>query len=141
MVDDGLYTNIFIMLVSYLLFLAELNRESCSWNIGSYSSFCCYSLDLDLSFIGFDTKNCIWIFNLGRQSAFTRSASIFLLIASTSFLIAIVCRSVDKTIGTSLPMGSHFLWHLFGGIATFYILMFVALLEERVFSPKKTQYE
>lgn len=56
----------------------------------------------------------------------------FLFLSIASFLIAIVCRSIDQTFGTILPMGTHFLWHLFGGLSAFCMLKFAEGFERRV---------
>jgi hemolysin III len=54
----------------------------------------------------------------------------FIFLALISFIIAIVCRSIDKGIGANFPMGTHFLWHIFGGISAFCMLKFCAQVEE-----------
>lgn len=68
-------------------------------------------------------------------------AARLLILAGSSFLIAIVCRSIDTTWGASLPMGTHFLWHLFGGLASFFMLSFIAVMEASRAIEKKLQKE
>jgi hypothetical protein len=46
-----------------------------------------------------------------------------------SFAIAWTCRLVDHEIGSTLPMGSHWLWHTFGAITTALIIQFFYLVE------------
>ncbi len=43
--------------------------------------------------------------------------------ATGAFLIAYVCRSIDRM--ALLPMGTHFLWHVFGAVATHLLLSYV----------------
>ncbi len=43
-----------------------------------------------------------------------------------SFLIAITCRAIDPM--ALLPMGTHFLWHIFGALACHSMFMYVYLL-------------
>jgi hypothetical protein len=51
--------------------------------------------------------------------------------AAIFFGIAIVCRSVDHDLArTVFPMGTHFLWHIFGGLSVGALLSYVARLEE-----------
>lgn len=46
--------------------------------------------------------------------------------AALSFGIAIICRIGDKTWAPQyLPMGSHFLWHIFGGVSTFLLMQYI----------------
>jgi hypothetical protein len=46
-----------------------------------------------------------------------------------SFGIAWTFRLVDRDIGGALPMGSHWLWHLFGAICTALMIQFFYLVE------------
>lgn len=48
------------------------------------------------------------------------------------FIIAITFRSLDLRMEATFPMGTHFLWHLFGGLSTFCMLSFVKLYEEKL---------
>ncbi len=53
-----------------------------------------------------------------------------LTVAVVSFIIAIFFRFADLGFGAPLlPMGTHFLWHLFGGISTWGLMEFVMLQE------------
>ena len=50
----------------------------------------------------------------------------FLAGAMASFCAAIAFRVLDDMIPASLlPMGSHFLWHIFGGLCCFFMLYYV----------------
>lgn len=49
--------------------------------------------------------------------------------AVVSFAIAWFFRLVDSEIGPVLPMGSHWLWHLFGAIATALMIEYFYLVE------------
>ncbi len=46
-----------------------------------------------------------------------------------SFAIAWFFRLVDREIGTTLPMGSHWLWHTFGAISTTLVIQFFYKVE------------
>lgn len=50
----------------------------------------------------------------------------FLILGLLSFVVAVSFRTLDYTIEL-LPMGTHWLWHLFGGIAVFFLLYYIYL--------------
>lgn len=52
-----------------------------------------------------------------------------LIMALVSFSGAVVCRIGDSSWGRVLPMGTHFMWHILGGIATYYIFSFLLMHE------------
>lgn len=55
-----------------------------------------------------------------------RSGAKWLLLALVSFVIAICCRLFDmKVAETVLPIGTHFLWHIFGGVSTFFLIQYL----------------
>ena len=57
----------------------------------------------------------------------------FLISATVYFATAIGCRSLDHLAEAyGLTMGSHFLWHIFGGISVFYLLRFIIADYEEV---------
>ena len=46
-----------------------------------------------------------------------------LLLAMTAFAVALGCRIQDAALVTDTPrLGTHFLWHLFGGVAAWFLL-------------------
>lgn len=45
-----------------------------------------------------------------------------MIIALSLYSLAIVFRSVDNSICSLLPIGTHFLWHIFNAIAAFYAM-------------------
>ncbi len=48
------------------------------------------------------------------------------ILAILSFGTALSCRILDSTLGQAyLPMGTHFLWHLLGGVAVFCMMEFI----------------
>jgi hypothetical protein len=49
--------------------------------------------------------------------------------AVISFAIAWFFRLVDREIATTLPMGSHWLWHCFGAASTALIVEYFYLVE------------
>ncbi|MCB9030661.1 MAG: hypothetical protein H6619_06375 [Deltaproteobacteria bacterium] len=48
-----------------------------------------------------------------------------IIIALGSFLLAITMRQFDSVLKDIFPMGTHFLWHLFGGISVYFIMDYV----------------
>jgi hemolysin III len=52
-----------------------------------------------------------------------------LIRAMIYFCGAVVCRIGDATWGRALPMGTHFIWHILGGMATYYMLSFLLMFE------------
>jgi len=61
----------------------------------------------------------------------------YLLWAAGFFAVALLCRFLDNGPGLSpLPMGTHFLWHIFGGLSVGALLYYIAGVEEdRASSP------
>lgn len=53
----------------------------------------------------------------------------WIVAALISFAIAWVCRLIDRDIGDTLPMGSHWLWHTFGAITTALVIQFFYKVE------------
>jgi hypothetical protein len=54
----------------------------------------------------------------------------FLVSALVSFAIAITFRILDEHLGESLTMGTHFLWHLFGGFCCFFMIYYMYSTEK-----------
>lgn len=55
-----------------------------------------------------------------------------LLGSALLFAIAINFRVLDRGLGADImPMGTHFLWHIFGGLSVFCLMDFVLLYDER----------
>jgi hemolysin III len=52
-----------------------------------------------------------------------------LIKAVVSFSGAVLCRIGDASWGKVLPMGTHFIWHILGGIATYYLFSFLLMVE------------
>lgn len=53
------------------------------------------------------------------------------VLCAVSFCIAVAFRSADRWLGESwLPMGSHFLWHLFGGSAVWFLMVMLIRLND-----------
>jgi hypothetical protein len=62
-----------------------------------------------------------------------------LLLGATviSFAIAVLCRLLDRPgIEPILPMGTHFLWHLFGGISVWCLMELIVTLDMLGSSPR-----
>lgn len=51
--------------------------------------------------------------------------------ASAAFAAALLFRQWDRTAPDFLPMGTHFLWHLFGGVAAFCVFGYLVTDTER----------
>lgn len=50
--------------------------------------------------------------------------------AIVSFIFAIICRSIDMSYGAQiLPMGTHFLWHIGGGLSTLLLFEYIFRIE------------
>lgn len=59
-----------------------------------------------------------------------RSSWILLVSAAVSFSIGITFRIIDRGIGQEiLPMGTHFLWHIFGAVSTWYVIKYILRCE------------
>lgn len=53
-----------------------------------------------------------------------------LLFTIMYFFSAVLFRQIDKGLGAEVfPMGTHFLWHLCGGMSAFYIMKFIYIIE------------
>lgn len=66
-----------------------------------------------------------------------RSGYLNLVCSLVAFAVAVLCRQMDMAAGNAiLPMGSHFLWHLFGGISTFFLFHYI-YCSEKLFADKK----
>lgn len=47
-------------------------------------------------------------------------------VALLAFVVAIAARGLDSGLGARLlPMGSHFLWHIFGGLSAFWLISYI----------------
>ena len=56
----------------------------------------------------------------------------FLILAVLSFVLAVSCRTLDKKFELEfLWMGTHWLWHLLGGVAVFWIMRYIYMDIER----------
>ena len=67
------------------------------------------------------------IFLTVRQN---RRESLVLLGAVISFIVALAFRQLDTGVNQPLfPMGSHFLWHIFGGLSVFFIIQITYWLD------------
>ena len=61
-----------------------------------------------------------------------------IIIAILSFIVAISCRSADKIIQWDwLYMGTHWLWHLFGGISVFFLMLYI-YMDQLIINKKVT---
>lgn len=66
-----------------------------------------------------------------------RSLGIWVIFAGVSFALALLFRILDPE--GLLPMGTHFLWHLFGALACHLMFKFVYLLEEQLYNSESAQ--
>jgi hypothetical protein len=51
------------------------------------------------------------------------------VLISAFYALAIVFRTIDMALCTSLPIGTHFMWHIMGATAGFFVIRFVLMLE------------
>lgn len=66
-----------------------------------------------------------------------RTAWLTLTLAFSFFILAIVCRQLDRfDIFTFMSHGTHFLWHIFGGISSFFTIKYIYLAENVSFEEK-----
>lgn len=68
-----------------------------------------------------------------QQQNFVNSRYVW--IALTFFCLALTCRAID--FWGWLPMGTHFLWHVFGAAASHFMIQYVYLLNELPRSPAR----
>lgn len=65
-----------------------------------------------------------------------------LVLVLFSYACAIAMRSLDKMLCAMLPMGTHFLWHLFAATAAYFLVAFLVRLDTNVsFNIKNQSYE
>jgi hemolysin III len=88
-----------------------------------------YGRHLTISF-GYALLGCFLVIPMSAYAIKYKSPhSRYLVFAITIFGIAILFRVADfeaaETVKSILPMGTHWLWHLFGGIAAFLAIKFV----------------
>lgn len=57
-----------------------------------------------------------------------------ILLGTLIFGVAVTFRTLDNTI-TLLPMGTHWLWHTFGGVAVFFLLLYIYKDKEAILNP------
>lgn len=53
------------------------------------------------------------------------------VLISVIFLsLSLVMRRIDYSVAELIPMGSHFLWHIFSGVGAFYLAMYLYLIRK-----------
>ncbi len=45
------------------------------------------------------------------------------------YALAVICRTVDPLVCPSFPIGTHFLWHVFGATASFFVVHLIVIVE------------
>jgi hypothetical protein len=56
----------------------------------------------------------------------------YLIVSSVGFLsVSLVCREMDMRVVHLLPMGSHFLWHLFSGFGAYFLAKYLYFIREK----------
>ncbi len=53
-----------------------------------------------------------------------------ILISVIALSLSLVFRRIDYTVAELIPMGSHFLWHIFSGIGAFYLAQYIYLIRK-----------
>lgn len=64
-----------------------------------------------------------------------REGLVLLACSTVSFVAAVTFRSIDRVGVALLPMGTHFLWHLLGGISVWCIMEYLFRLDVRRRAP------
>ena len=67
---------------------------------------------------------CLSISALAHCASYGFSGIRELVLAITVFAAAILCRVIDGS-EPLLPMGTHFLWHIFGGLSVFFLIAYL----------------
>ncbi len=55
-----------------------------------------------------------------------------LLLSICFIIIALIFRASDLALATYLPMGSHFLWHIFGALSVHYLISFIYITKTQI---------
>ncbi|MEM9327540.1 MAG: hypothetical protein AAGA85_17875 [Bacteroidota bacterium] len=56
----------------------------------------------------------------------------YLIFSSVGFLsLSLMCREMDMRVVHLLPMGSHFLWHLFSGFGAYFLAKYLFFIREK----------
>lgn len=53
-----------------------------------------------------------------------------LIISSLTFVIGLVFRETDHNLAGIMPVGTHFLWHIFGTISVFFLLKYLFITDK-----------
>lgn len=95
-----------------------------------------YQLGISLGYASLALALLLPIFLLCRSEKWR--GLVYLLSAVGTFSLALFFRIIDKDIGAKVfPMGTHFLWHIFGGVSVGLLLQYVILQNE--FCIEKTE--
>lgn len=62
-----------------------------------------------------------------------------LIIAFLSFAAALSFRELDAVSAKYIPVGTHFLWHIFGGVSAFFILSYVFSTSDFSYGKRKKE--
>lgn len=60
-------------------------------------------------------------------------------LAFASFAVALSFRELDAASGRFIPVGTHFLWHIFGGVSAFLMLQYIYSTSDFFYNKRKTQ--
>lgn len=55
----------------------------------------------------------LWLRRYGRRAPNS------LLLAAAVFVVSLTCRSLDRVVCETMPLGLHFLWHIFNGLTLY----------------------
>ncbi len=55
-----------------------------------------------------------------------------LLFSITFIIIALIFRASDQYFGQFIPMGTHFLWHIFGALSVHFLISFIFLTKTKI---------
>jgi len=62
-----------------------------------------------------------------------------LCLALASFAVALTFRELDAASGRFIPAGTHFLWHIFGGVSAFLMFQYIYNTSDFFYNKRKTQ--
>ncbi len=132
---DWIPIALIIFSMSFYFFQKSLKK----WWIGIILIVLMFGLNI-INFMFFDIARSI---NLSyTMMGLTAAIPIFITLYKTKFykwsyvagsvsvmILAVLSRTFDKYLAMLLPMGTHFMWHLFGAIGTQFILLYIYHLD------------
>ena len=85
-----------------------------------------FAVNLSYFITGFLIFFPVLFYLLQRQFVHLRPILLSVILLSVS----LVLRRIDHTVAEFIPMGSHFLWHIFSGFGAYYMAMYLYLIRK-----------